>query len=113
MKNYVQPGDVVTVTAPAAVVAGAGVLIGSLFGIAVNSAASAADLELAVTGVVNATKVGSQAWTEGQLIYWSGTALTNVASTNKLVGCAVKPVPGAGAGETTGRVRLNGAAITA
>ena len=112
MKNYVQPGDVVGVTAPANVSSGAGVLVGSLFGVAVADALSGGEVQIAVNGVFDLPKVGSQAWTVGALIYWTGTACTNVASTNKLIGVAVAAV-GSGADETTGRVRLNGAGITA
>lgn len=110
MRNYVQPGAVITVPAPAAVVSGAGVLIGSLFGVAGHDAAIGAQVDLHVDGVFDIAKVGSQAWTVGALIYWTGTAATNVASTNKLIGVAVAAV-GAGAGETIGRVRLNGAGV--
>lgn len=112
MKNFVQPGEVVGIPAPATVASGAGVLVGSLFGVALTDAASGAEVQIRVTGVVDLPKVGSQAWTVGALIYWNGTACTNVASTNKLIGVAVAAV-GGGAGETTGRVRLNGAGITA
>lgn len=112
MKNYIQPGDRVGIPAPANVLAGAGVLSNSLFGVAINDALSGANVEIAVTGVFDLPKVGSQAWLVGALIYWNGTACTNVASTNKLIGVAVAAV-GSGAGETIGRVRLNGAGVTA
>lgn len=110
MKNWVQPGDQVTVAAPYNVSAGGGALVGSLFGIAVNDALSGADVELATTGVFDMTKVGSQAWTVGARIYWddSAKAATTTASTNKLIGVAMTAV-GSGAGETVGRVRLSGA----
>ena len=110
MKNYVQPGDRVGVPAPANVASGAGVLVGSLFGVAVAAALSGEEVQISVEGVFDLPKVGSQAWTVGALIYWTGTAATNVASTNKLIGVAVAAV-GAGAGETIGRVRLNGAGV--
>ncbi len=110
MKTFIQPGDVVSVTAPANVAAGAGVLVGSLFGIAVNTALSAASVEIATRGVFDVTKVGSQAWTVGARVYWDDTAknFTTTVSTNKLVGVAMLAV-GSGAGETTGRVLLTGA----
>ena len=111
MKNYIQPGDMLTVTAPSNLASGAGVLIGSIFGVAANAALSGASMEMAVKGVFDLVKVGTQAWTVGQLVYWTGTACTNVASTNKLIGVAVLAT-GAGAGETIGRVRLNAAGIT-
>lgn len=104
MKNFVQPGDIVSVPAPAAVVAGQGVLVGSLFGVAVNDAASAAPVNIAIAGAYDLAKTTGQAWTVGQLLYWSGTAVTNVASTNKLIGCALVA---AASGDTIGRVLLN------
>lgn len=110
MKNWVQPGDQVTVAAPYDVSAGGGALVGSLFGIAVNDAVSGADVELATTGVFDMAKTASQAWTVGVRVYWDDTnkVATSTASTNKLIGVAMAAV-GGGAGETTGRVRLSGA----
>ena len=110
MKNYVGDGNALTVTAPAAVSAGAGVLIGSIFGVAANDAASGAEVVINTVGTYDLTKTAAQAWTAGQLLYWSGTAVTNVASTNKLIGCAARAELAAA---TVGRVRLNGVAVTA
>jgi len=112
MKNFVQPGDVVSVTAPANVSAGAGVLVGSLFGVAVNTALSGAAVEVATRGVFDMVKAGSQAWTQGVKVYWDDTAknctTAAAAGANKLIGVALAAV-GSGAGETTGRVLLTGA----
>lgn len=110
MKNFVQPGDVISVTAPANVSAGAGVLVGSIFGVAVNAALSGAPVEIATRGVFDLTKAGSQAWTVGQRVYWDDTAknCTTTAGTNKLIGVAAAAV-GSGAGETIGRVFLTAA----
>lgn len=110
MKNFVQRGDVISVTAPANVSAGAGVLVGSIFGVAVNTALSGAPVEIATRGVFDLTKAGSQAWTVGVRVYWDDTAknCTTNASTNKLIGVAVAAV-GSGAGETIGRVLLTAA----
>lgn len=109
MKTYIQPGETISVPAPANVLAGAGVLVGSLFGVAVTTALSGADVEIAIEGVYDLPKTAAQAWTVGQLLYWSGTAVTNVASTNKLIGVAARAQLSA---DTVGRVRLNGAGIT-
>lgn len=109
MKNYVQPGDTVVVAAPANVLSGAGVLVGSLFGVASGDALSGADVALNTTGIYDMTKQTAQAWTVGQLLYWSGTNVTSVVSTNKLIGCAVRAEL---SGATVGRVRLNGVTIT-
>ena len=109
MKNYVGDGNALTVTAPAAVSAGAGVLIGSLFGVAANDAANGAELVINTAGTYDLAKTAAQAWTAGALLYWSGTAVTNVASTNKLIGVAARAELAAA---TVGRVRLNGAGVT-
>jgi predicted RecA/RadA family phage recombinase len=112
MKNFIQPGDVLRVTVAADVASGGAVLAGSLFGVALHDAANGDECEIALTGVYDLVKTGSQAWSVGALVYWTGTACTTTASTNKLIGVAAAAV-GSGAGETTGRVRLNGAGITA
>lgn len=104
MKNFVQPGDIVSVTAPATVVAGAGVLVGSLFGVAINDAASGSPVNIAVQGVFTLPKVSAETWTVGQLLYWNGTAVTNVASTNKIIGASLAAV---GSGVTSANVLLN------
>ena len=109
MKNYVQEGDVLTVTAPAAVLSGAGVLVGSIFGVASADSASGAEVEIQLEGVFDLAKAASQAWTVGALIYWDNATkvCTTTASGNKLIGTAVLAVDNA-AGSVIGRVRLNG-----
>ena len=109
MKNYVQPGATLTLTAPYAVTSGDGLLVGSIFGVAAGDAASGATVEAALTGVFDLTKIGSQAWTVGAKVYWDDTnkRCTTVATDNTLIGVAVQAVAG-GAGDTIGRVRLNG-----
>lgn len=109
MKNYIQPGDTIAAIAPAPVLSGAGVLIGSLFGVASGDAASGAEVLLNTTGVYDLPKQTGQAWTAGQLLYWSGTNVTNVVASNKLIGCALRAEL---SGATVGRIRLNGIAVT-
>lgn len=112
-KNYLHPGDVMTITSAGAVTAGAVVLQGSLAGVALNAASGAGQsVNVALTGVFSLPKTGSQAWTVGVPIYWTGTAATTVASTNKMIGTAWEAVTDA-AGNTIGKVRLNGGAVTA
>lgn len=110
MKNYVQPGNTITLAAPYAVTAGDGLLVGSIFGIASGDAALSEPVEAALTGVFDLTKVGSQAWTVGAKVYWDDTnkRTTSVATSNTLIGVATEAVAG-GAGDTIGRVRLNAA----
>lgn len=108
MKNYVQPGNTLTLTAPYAVTSGDGLLVGSIFGIASGDAALGELVETALVGVFDITKAGSQAWTVGAKVYWDDTnkRTTSVATSNTLIGVATEAVAG-GAGDTVGRVRLN------
>ena len=110
MKNFIGVGNRVTLVAAAVTTSGRAILIGSLFGIAESAAAIGDPLVLAMNGIYDLPKTALQAWTVGQLIYWdvATSRVTNVVATNKLVGVAVLAV-GAGAGETTGRVRLSAA----
>lgn len=62
MKNFVQKGEYLEVTAPAAIASGDGVLIGDLFGVAVTDIANGENGILSVEGVyeiAKATDVGS------------------------------------------------------
>jgi predicted RecA/RadA family phage recombinase len=109
MRNYIAPGERVVIAAPAATIAGTGVLQGSMFGMAQNDAASGAELVLVLTGIFSGAKAASQAWTVGVPVFWDNTnrVFTTTASGNTRIGVAVEAV-GSGAGETTGIVRLNG-----
>lgn len=113
MKTFVQPGDVMSVTAPADVLSGAGVKVGLLFGIAIHSALSGAAVEIAVTGVFTVPKTSAQAWTQGAAIYFiPGTGLFTTATTagNLFVGTAALVAANP---SDTGVVRLNGSAPAA
>jgi predicted RecA/RadA family phage recombinase len=114
MKNFIQDGDVITLTAPYALTSGQGALVGQLFGIAATDVASGASGEFATRGVFSVTKAGSQVWSVGQKVYWAdGTRVfTNVATGNVFVGHAVEAVAG-GAGDVIGKVRLTGTPSTA
>ena len=110
MKNAVQTGDVLTLTAPYARTSGQGMLVGSIFAVCTTDIASGATGEAETLGVFELAKLSAQAWTVGALIYWDDTAknCTTVASTNKLIGVATAVAQNPSA---TGRVRLNGAFI--
>lgn len=107
-KNFVQPGKVITVTAPANVESGDGVLVGDIFGIAMHSADSGAPVEIALEGVFEVAKTSAQAWaTVGLPIYWDAGngVVTTTMSTHKLVGVNVATAANP---SDTGIVRLNG-----
>ena len=112
MKNFVARGDVLEITAGADIASGAGVLVGSLFGVAATAIANGQKGNINLGVVYDLPKAPSQAWTVGALIYWDAgnSRATNVASTHKLIGVAFAAV-GSGAGETIGRVRLNGGVV--
>ena len=112
MKNFVSAGNTLTITAGADIASGAGVLLGSLFGVAAGAITNGAEGVINLTGVYDLPKVGSQAWTVGALVYWdaANNRCTTTAGSLKLIGVAVAAV-GSGAGETVGRVRLNGGAV--
>ena len=109
MKTFIQPGHALTLIAPHAVASGDGVLVGSLFGIAIHDAADGTEVETQLTGVVDMAKAPSQAWSQGDKVYWDNTnkRATTVATDNTLIGVAVLAT-GSGADEVLGRVRLNG-----
>lgn len=114
-RAFISRGDVMTFTAPSGgVVAGTGVLIGNLLVIPQTSAAQGLPFDGYADGVVTHAKAGSQAWTEGAIVYWDNTAkvFTTTSTANYRAGCAVVAV-GSGAGETTGIVRLAGIPVTA
>jgi len=110
MKNYMGEGATITLAAPYARLSGEGALVGAIFGIAAVDVANGIEAEFKTTGVFDLPKPGSQAWTVGAAVYWDNTAknVTTTVGTNVKIGVAVLAV-GSGAGETTGRVRLNGA----
>ena len=58
MRNYIQPGHAITLAAPYDVVSGAGLLVGSIFGVASHDALSGAEVETQLTGVIDLAKVG-------------------------------------------------------
>jgi predicted RecA/RadA family phage recombinase len=109
MKNFIQPGNTITLAAPAAVTSGSGVLVDAIFGIAAHDAASGDSLETVTTGVFDLNKIGSQAWGLGDKVYWDNTnkRVTKIATDDTFIGVAIGTV-GSGADETIGRVRLNG-----
>ena len=91
MKNYIHPGQNLTLTASADLKSGQGLLIGALFGV-VQSAVSAGEAFVLCRGGVYALpKATGAAWAEGDKLYWNDTAkeLTKTASGNTLVGAAV------------------------
>jgi len=111
MKNYVQEGKTVTVTAPAAVTSGQFVTVGAIRGVAAFDAAQGEPVEVASEGVFTLPKVAADNIAAGDLLYWTGTACTKTAGTGSkpLVGVATKP---AAANSTTVQVKLGTHGLT-
>lgn len=111
MTKFVQSGPAIEFTAPGGgVTVDVPVLIGNILVIPTVSAAAAARFVGMIRGVFRQmTKVGSQAWVEGAIIYWDNgnSRFTTVGAGNVRAGFAVEAV-GSGASETTGTVYLDG-----
>ncbi|WP_373354079.1 DUF2190 family protein [Pseudoroseicyclus sp. CXY001] len=109
MKNFKAQGETLTFTAGAAYASGDGVVVGTIFGVAVNDVASGEEGVLNLLGVYELPKAASQAWTVGAAIFWDESAAeaTTVAEDNRLIGVAME-ARGSGAEEVLGLVRLNG-----
>ncbi len=111
MKNFVQPGDVVPITAPALLASGDPVLVGSLFGVATTDIANGAEGEVQVEGVFDLPKTtgGGTAFAEGDVARFDVSAgafdPTAAASGDADVGLVVKA---AADGDATVRVKLSG-----
>ncbi len=109
--SYIQPGEVLDFTAPTGgVIKGVGVVIGAHVVIPLDTVAQTLPFRGMVTGVHSVAKAPSQAWTEGQAIYYDTTnsRFSNVATVGFFrCGSAVEAVAG-GAGDTIGKVRLTG-----
>jgi predicted RecA/RadA family phage recombinase len=108
MRNFIQTGDTLTVTAPAAVASGDFVQVGRIRGVAVTSAASGAQVELKTVGVFDIPKTGTEEFaTLGLPVYCvlagNGVKTVTTASTtaNVLVGINV-----ATSGAVAGRLRV-------
>jgi len=107
-KNYIQPGRVVTLTAPYQRNSGEGALVGAIFGVAMQTVANGVAGEFALRGVFDLAKA-SGAITQGALVYWDNTNknVTTTSTSNTRIGFALVA---AASGDATVRVCLNGIA---
>ena len=106
--NFIQEGEILTLTAPYTRTSGQGALVGSIFGVALVDVSSSAEASFATEGVWTLAKTSQQAWvTVGSKIYWDDSAkeCTTTSSANTLIGVNVATAANP---SSTGRVRLNG-----
>lgn len=108
MKNFVQEGDTIHIdAAPYAVAAGAGLLMTSIFGVAVGDIENGGEGEIVTEGIFTLAKATGAAWAQGDLLYWDDSAkkLTKTSASNYLVGSAAAAAESA---DATGDVWLPG-----
>jgi predicted RecA/RadA family phage recombinase len=87
--TYVKRGDVLTLTAPTGgVTIGAPIFVANVFCIPKTTVAQTLSFDADVSGVHSLTKVGSQAWSEGDRIYWdvANTRCSSDATVGALIG---------------------------
>ncbi|MFN7918918.1 MAG: capsid cement protein [Bryobacteraceae bacterium] len=112
MKNFVQPGNTLTVTAAATITSGQLVVVGAIIGVAAASAAIGDDVELDTIGVFTLPKVTADVVSAGDKLYWDSaqSKLTKTAGTGSkpLVGVAAKAA-GNGVTELQCRLMMTGA----
>lgn len=110
MNNFVQHGNNVTIAAPAAVNSGALVLIGALVGVACNTAAAGAEVQIQTNGVFDLAADSASTAAVGAKAYAVPATglITHTASGNKLLGVFLAEKV---AGSTTARVRLDGISV--
>lgn len=107
MRNYVQAGNVLTLPAPYALTSGSGAKVGSIFGVAAETVASGATVDLATEGVFTLAKVSAMAFAVGDPVYWDDTAklVTSTTTSNTRIGVVVTAAANPSG---TVDVRLNG-----
>jgi len=106
MKNFVQEGETLTVTAPTGGVnSGDPVLVGHIFGVANFAAAAGAPVEIDTCGVFVLPKATGAAWAVGDILYYDATAknITETATNNTKIGVATVAAQNT---DTTGYVKI-------
>ncbi len=91
MKNYVQPGNTLTIPAPAGgTVSGKPVVAGSLRGFATATVAEGLDVAIGRVGVYSYAKATGAAWAVGDKVYYDAAAdkFTKTDVNNTLFGFA-------------------------
>ena len=93
MKNFVQEGEVLTLTPAAAVASGVGYLFGAaLFGVATNDVVISTPGEFITEGVVTIEKTSALAISVGDRLFWDATnkVVNKTSAAQQCVGVAVE-----------------------
>jgi len=90
MRNYKQEGNIIHVLAPYDLLQGAGVLVGSLFGLATADCKAGAQTDIITQGEFYVAKTSAEAWAVGDKVYWNNTTkkFTTVFGIGRLAGLA-------------------------
>lgn len=88
-QNHICRGDVMQVVLAAAITSGAGIKVGTVIGVALNTGGIGDQVEVMINGVFAITKA-TGAISQGALVYWDDTAknITTTSSGNTLAGFA-------------------------
>lgn len=107
MRNKIMSGDTITITAGATIASGAAVLVGSVLGVAVESAVSGEPLAVQLEGVFNLPILGTDTPAVGAKLYWDAgnSRLTTTVGSNTEAGIAFAAKA---SGPTTVRIKLKG-----
>jgi predicted RecA/RadA family phage recombinase len=91
MKNYVQSGESLTLTAGGTLTSGQGLLVGTVFGVVAEGVVSGQLYTLVLEGVFDLPKAASVTPAVGAKVYWDNTNgnVTTTSSGNSLIGVAV------------------------
>lgn len=113
-KTFIQPGDTVTLTAPAVTGCKSGdlIVVGALAGVAAYDAAAGDPVEVTLTGVWELPKASGQV-NEGAAVWWSTTTSDVVNASGAGLYPIGAAVAGAGTNDATVRVRLSGVPVAA
>lgn len=92
MNNFIQKGHTLTLVSAAAIAAGAAMLKGKIFGIAVNDVAASGSGEFVTEGVFELPALSTDTAAQGAILYWDDTnkRLTTTAAGNTRVGVAAE-----------------------
>ena len=89
MKNFIQPGKMIDVAAPADVLSGAGVMIGGLFGVAANDALSGEIVPIGTEGVYELPCLTTDNMAVGEVVNWNNSTKELQEATSTLDGVAI------------------------
>ena len=115
MKNYVQAGNILTLTAPAGgVTAGVGYVIGAnTFAVALQSAAATLPFDGATEGVFTLPKINTATAAQGARVWWNDSTKTVAFSSSAGLFMIGSLTAAAVNGVTTCTVKLDGISVAA